>query len=67
MLDVSRATGALEIVALPAVLLMVAVKLAVTATEVLELVGGEIQEVMIGGALDVTNGGMLHVITDGTL
>ena len=34
MLDVSRATGALEIVTLPAVLLVVAVKLAVTATEV---------------------------------
>ena len=67
MLDVSRATGALEIVTLPAVLLVVAVKLAVTATEVLELVAGEIQEVMIGGALDVTNGGILHVITDETL
>ena len=67
MLDVSMATGALEIVALPAVLLVVAVKLAVTATEVLELVAAEIQEVMIGGALDVTNGGILHVITDVTL
>ena len=67
MLDVSRATGALEIMTLPAVLLVVAVKLAVTVTEVLESVAGEIQEVMIGGALDVTNGGILHVITDGTL
>ena len=67
MLDVSMATGALEIVALPAVLLVVAIKLAVTATEVLELVAAEIQEVMIGGGLDVTNGGILHVITDETL
>ena len=67
MLDVSMATGALEIVELPAVLLAFAVKLAVTATEVLVLVAGEIQEVMIDGALDVTNGGILHVITDGAI
>ena len=63
----SIATGALEIVALPAVLLVVAVKLAVTATEILELVAGEIPEVMIGGVLDVTNGGILNVMTDGAL
>ena len=67
MLDVSMATGALEIVELPAALLVVAAKLAVTATEVLVLVAGEIQEVMIDGALDVTNSGTLHVITDGAL